>query len=97
MIFDTIITITCVIFLLMIFFKLFIQNRYYRTGWSGYTKDPHGKKCSIVIYVDKFKPGLQVEYFYHIELDNRLSWDYVKSLNQSHRRSLIIKWFGFKV
>lgn len=95
--FDTIITITCVIFLLMIFFKLFIQNRYYRTGWLGTAKDPKGNKCSLVTYVDKFKPGLQVEYFYHFELDNRTSWDYVKSLNQSHRRSLLIQLFKIKL
>lgn len=97
MIFDTIITITCILFLIMVFFKLFIQKRYKLLGYVLKSTDTKGNPCTLISYSDKFKPEIQTYYFYEYYLNNKSCYEYIDNLNSLHRKSLLIQLFRIKL
>lgn len=84
----------CILILLYILYKLYFEKRYSWYQYDSSCRDEKDNLCSKLIYTDKFKDGLLVEYFYDIHLDRHLVNAHIASKNRAYRinkRSKIFK------
>ena len=83
----------CILILLYILYKFRFEKRY---SWHQYDSsciDDNDILCSKLIYTDKFREGLLVEYFYDIHLDRHLVNRHIASKNKAYRINKMSKIF----
>ena len=79
--------------LIVILYKIYFENRYRWVRYEDVYLDPKGKPCSMLIFRDKLKSDLQVEYFYEYQLKTHLVEAHIKSKNTYERNTKLIRWF----
>ena len=84
--------VVAVIVFLYVFYKLKLENRYSWKQWDDDVKDPNGVLCSRIVYTDKHLDGLQIEYFYNIQMSSYLASAHINSKNKAYRRSIISRY-----
>lgn len=81
-----------VIVFLYVFYKLKLENRYSWKQWDDDVKDSQGNLCSRIIYTDKHLDGLQIEYFYNIQMSSYLADSHISSKNKAYRRNILKRY-----
>lgn len=79
------------LFFLFMYYKLFLEKRFSWIQIDDDDVDPKGISCSSIIFTDKLLSGLQVEYFYKLDLNVYLVNKHIKSKNRNHRRQKYFK------
>lgn len=80
------------LFFLYIFYKVKLENRYRWHQWDDSAYDEKGNRCSRIVYTDKHLDGLQIEYFYNIQMSSYLASSHINSKNKAYRRSIISRY-----
>lgn len=93
----TIIVVTCAIIVMLVTYKLYFESRYAWKQFEDDGLDPNNKRCGWIIYVDKYKDGVQKEYFYDIHLTRHLVVAHFASKNKYHREQQLRSLLGLKL
>ena len=93
----TTIIVTCTVIVLLVTYKLYFESRYDWKQFEENSVDPDNKKCGWIIYTDKYKDGIQKEYFYDIHLSRHLVTAHIASKNKYHREQQLRILLGLKM
>ena len=92
-----IIIITCSIVLSLVIYKLYFESRFTWLRYEDCGRDPHNILCGWILFKDKYKEGIQIEYFYDFKLTRDLVNAHISSKNQYHRKQKILNLLGLKM
>ena len=92
-----IIIVTCSIVLSLVIYKLYFESRFTWLRYEDCGRDPNNILCGWILYKDKYKEGIQIEYFYDFKLTKDLVNAHISSKNQYHRKQKILNLLGLKM